>query len=781
MEHSSASVTTAGPTHKRNASINKTGTKPTGSTVVFLFVTNLRLLNLDVLPDWPHITVSSFSNYDARTKIKCTEYALYHLFRIYDTATTADKLQPFFPPLEPLQSVNLRSALFRCLNELKKNGVLSKETVLRKTMLDECQGDKFWEVCLAFSAVVLRKNTLERRAKYSRPVAERHGTAHAVNKSQRESMLPLAIAHKAALSRVLDEKQRKRSTYMRLYELLVEKDDELRQRKVKAHEFSKKSKAIQPEKLNAVEKAIQKSWVGSTELKDSLIDGDTCAKGDGVLVGSFEHLWQEDGVQLRHSSAGAEVGLLQSLNSKATQQSIRLRKWQSYHDRLLAAKPASARSSRPNSGTQKLALRFDRHRDLNTRDFSADSEKQAETTHQRHDSVMRYDEILTAMREELRKNSSHRSKSATSQSPTHPLKRAHTQPVPARKPNIALDTSAGARDPHARSPSQTAVPVKPRMGRRVSSQSKTYEKRKVEGQREPIPLKSELFSPLKDKRRSSVSPSFAMSTLPSPAEEEDSPGARIDGDEHRGSKDVGQSIEARETVNGHSGHDTKITKGTDSQSPILAGSSPATAQEMGSLISETQFKRPALPERKQHTASNAVRPSLAERTRMSIAFNSSENVTSLPPEELSDESIDTETNDELPDPTESEPTFDRRTTLLERTRQSISMAPPSQHVKSKQSMHNRSRASVYPINQFQTPKKARRSTVGIDEGGRRDITPLDQLLSPDAEYASVFKSRPKIAMSPVLSPRQDTNINLNGTLEDDIGSSSPLVDVGGRG
>jgi hypothetical protein len=47
--------------------------------------------------------------------------------------------------------------------------------------------------------------------------------------------------------------------------------------------------------------------------------------------------------------------------------------------------------------------------------------------------------------------------------------------------------------------------------------------------------------------------------------------------------------------------------------------------------------------------------------------------------------------------------------------------------------------------------KAGRSSLG----GTRDTTPRDKLFEQDAEYASVFKSRPKIAMSPVLSPEMD--------------------------
>jgi hypothetical protein len=64
---------------------------------------------------------------------------------------------------------------------------------------------------------------------------------------------------------------------------------------------------------------------------------------------------------------------------------------------------------------------------------------------------------------------------------------------------------------------------------------------------------------------------------------------------------------------------------------------------------------------------------------------------------------------------------------------------------------------------------------GIEEEPmeKRTATPMEKLLSPDAEYDSVFKSRPKIAMSPVLTPCRDGE-----GLERE--RSSPLVGVGSR-
>lgn len=59
---------------------------------ISLFLTNLRLLNLDLRKDWPGITSITFSTKDAqqnqKKRIQCVEWALYHLFGIWDPEET---------------------------------------------------------------------------------------------------------------------------------------------------------------------------------------------------------------------------------------------------------------------------------------------------------------------------------------------------------------------------------------------------------------------------------------------------------------------------------------------------------------------------------------------------------------------------------------------------------------------------------------------------------------------------------------------------------------------
>lgn len=508
--------------------------------------------------------------------MRCAEWALYQLFRIYDSSTTADKLAPFFPPLEPLQSINLRAALFRCLNELKKNGVLGRETVLRKSMLDDCQGDKFWELCLSFSAIVLRKVTVDtNNKKHGRPVAERIGLAQGVSKSQRDSMLPLAVAHKAALSRVLSEKERKRRTYARLYDVLMDKDEDLQDRKVQAQERARG----RPQKAAIAESVLDNDWVGSDALRETLVNGDDAAGGDSLLTRSFDSVWKSNEQDKLFARPAAEIGILEDLENRARYQKRRLQRWQIFHEKLLGSKPPPSRGSVTSAKSNQLC--FDKHQNLTLRDLAGNSPppKPSPSRHEKHDSVLKYDEILTAMREELRK------KSAQPQPAKQPQPVKETAPSPEpeqtprprprpqsqyfRKPSVSHNAVPEAVEHHQRSQSQTAVPMRPGVGKRVSSRSRSYHQPKVISQREPIPLKSEIFSPLKTKRNSmSPASSGRMSMLVSPVEDP-SEGSHLDatGGAYRPRLDSSGSIGLGIAAENGSGSSTPKSAVSGSENP----------------------------------------------------------------------------------------------------------------------------------------------------------------------------------------------------------------------
>lgn len=65
---------------------------PSGPSYVALFITNLRLLDLDLRDDWPDITAVTFSTKDVqqnqKKRIQSVEWALFQLFAIWDPEET---------------------------------------------------------------------------------------------------------------------------------------------------------------------------------------------------------------------------------------------------------------------------------------------------------------------------------------------------------------------------------------------------------------------------------------------------------------------------------------------------------------------------------------------------------------------------------------------------------------------------------------------------------------------------------------------------------------------
>ena len=111
-----------------------------------------------------------------------------------------------------------------------------------------------------------------------------------------------------------------------------------------------------------------------------------------------------------------------------------------------------------------------------------------------------------------------------------------------------------------------------------------------------------------------------------------------------------------------------------------------------------------------------------------------------------------------------------RGTLLERTRQSMSLLPnppPNSKAYRRTSAKQPRFSEVFPVNQFETPGKAQTRQSGSWSPSSGASTPRDKLFSDEADYASVFKSRPRIAVSPSLSPER-SNLGLDSMLADRV-------------
>ncbi|KAK5806111.1 hypothetical protein VI817_000369 [Penicillium citrinum] len=242
------------------------------------------------------------------------------------------RLRPFFPPLEPLQSVNLRAALFRSLGELKKNGDLGRETILRKTMLDDCKGEKFDELLAVFSTSVLRRLVAISAIDTPWTSAMKLATASAISPTDYQNLLPLVLAHQVSLGAVGDRRACVQETYEQFSQLLDDKKEELTRRadlqsvRVPVHEKVDQA---------GISRELRTNWLGSEDWALALLDGGSHSSADTFLELPFSQAWtQAKKSSVRGLGGDAKSDLVIDLEARVLRLRSRLRGWHEFNDSL---------------------------------------------------------------------------------------------------------------------------------------------------------------------------------------------------------------------------------------------------------------------------------------------------------------------------------------------------------------------------------------------------------------------------------------------------------------
>lgn len=259
---------------------------------------------------------------------------------------TGQKLRPFFPPLEPLQSVNLRAALFRVLSDLKKNGDLGRETILRKSMLDDCKGDKFDEILAVFSTAVLRKTLATSSDDRLRNVAVALATAPGLTRQEYQNIVPLILAHRVSLKTIGDRRNRVHATHEKFAQLLGDK-------KVQLDERSKENKTPTPpaedSDLDGLTREVQANWLGSTEWATTLLEGGARSSSDAFLELPFSTAWaRANESTVEDLTVGSTSDLLVDLESRIVRQRARLHRWRQYRNSMRKHERVESTSSNSN-------------------------------------------------------------------------------------------------------------------------------------------------------------------------------------------------------------------------------------------------------------------------------------------------------------------------------------------------------------------------------------------------------------------------------------------------
>ncbi|KAG9251603.1 HAUS augmin-like complex subunit 6 N-terminus-domain-containing protein [Emericellopsis atlantica] len=331
-------------------SANAHGAVPTASPLS-LFLTNLRLLDLDRRRDWPDISTRTFATgtttaQGQKKRVQSVEWALFQLFALWDPEETANKLKPYFPPLDQVQSINLRAALLRSLENAKKNGVLGRDALLRKTMLDECKGERLEEVLAAFSAAVLRKVAVDQLQGHPALSLTLTLENKGYNDDKNE-LSTLILAHKHSLGKIKERRRDTTRRYRHFEGLLGVKERGLAQRKEEAlrREQGGPGKTISEEARAEMARLVRTNWTGNEKWMNILVQGDATEKKDGPFGMPLDRVWRRVEQDRLGEVEAKDAGLLEQLHGRVTMHRERLDKWQRFRASMYGERPAQTASS----------------------------------------------------------------------------------------------------------------------------------------------------------------------------------------------------------------------------------------------------------------------------------------------------------------------------------------------------------------------------------------------------------------------------------------------------
>ena len=679
------------------------------------------------------------------------------------------KLGPFFPAHVPLQSLNLRAALFRSLNELKKNGILGKDVMVRKTFFDDCKGERIQELLVSFSTLVLRKGLADGHGGRT-CIAARLATAKTVTANEQRSFLPLAVAHRASLTALLHKKKDLRERYKGFGRTLDAKEQELdgRLEAVISTQDLLDKNPISDHTVARVSKLFENNWQGDRKLAEVITRGEEHALKDPLLDKPFSKTWLQVSEGTFDGTTGTSwQGLLQDLEKRVANQEARLVGWRNFKEAMKWDSKGVSAANNTNSTLEK------------PRDKESSYQKQRDSVSSPRKISRKSDRSAG---KGINASSPTRSKQLRNESTQDELKERDFVFSPRKSPRKSMwpvEHTGALEIPTPLPPTLVQNETKTMATRNGSLRGITDNPIRRELFKKPRATKAELTSHVPSVDDTDESSFSEISDVQLHMNEPDHT-IRVQHSNagQRSDPDTAPSTPANEKA----GLTKEENETSDISGPLVSLQTLPTKQPNLAASDDDDSWIPSLPgESRQidstepqspneddklaeqiismtiNAAPTPAKPkiSLSERTRQSMAFASPVGLQSLLPEGGPSPTTLPPISYKKSNP-ETEPSGPR--TLLERTRQSISLVPSKKPKGSRKSMIDRRTSKIYPTNQFETPKRQLERVT--------EKTPPDELFSPGAGYDSVFKSRPKIAHSPNPSPRS--------------GDDSQMDDAGGE-
>ncbi|KAF5537712.1 hypothetical protein FMEXI_9699 [Fusarium mexicanum] len=698
-----------------------------GPPALSIFLTNLNLLDLDQHEDWPGIKAQTFASGGSsaqglKKRVHCVEWALFQLFALWDPDETKKKLKPFFPPLDQTQSVNLRAALLRALEQAKKNGVLGRDAIVRKTMLDECRGERLEEVLAAFSSAVLKHVIAQEVATSGEHTALALGLALEDRgyKSDNTDLNTMVLAHKVAISRILNSKVAASSRFRDFADLLNVKEKGIARRK-EALDALEGGKTISEDARRELWRTLRNNWSGNERWMETLLYGDASTKKDGLLGMPFDRVWRRVQQGRLGELEEHSTGLLEQLDTRVRVQRERLQKWQTFRNRLSADQPKPS----PSKAKQKekengIDFGFGAHEALH---LGSGSPKKA--TFGKPKLLNEYEDLVSNLSQELQSTKPQKSSALDFlQRPSSQNTPAINAPAPEpQEEEEEAISELEDEDGFAETPIQSfkskldksrRLPVRPKLAHTDDSFASISSRAR------------NLRKPSEDEARILRASSVERTSSPEP---EDEPVTASPRPEYDVSPELSPQISPQPSP--------PPSPLPLQESPELMPARPSPTQEMADQILESMDMASPSPVKRRPKPRHTL--SLAERTRLTMARGAfdpdNEDIDISPPTSSEPVSV------EDPSQTPVDDEFD----LIARTRKSMAGFDKARQ-KAQLDRRRSMRKTKAP------PKKEGSYFPKVEE---EDMTIITDELMAQEDMEAVFRSRPKIKASPLPSPTRD--------------------------
>ena len=626
--------------------------------------------------------------------------------------------------------------------------------MVRKTFFDDCRGERIQELLVSLSTLVLRKALTAGHGGRA-CIAAQLATAKSITAKEYRSFLPLAVAHRASLTALLQKKKDLRERYRNFGRTLDAKEKELDQRfeAVVSTQDILDRNSIPDHTVARISKLFEKNWQGDRKPVEVITQGEEEGVEDPLLDKPFSETWQEVSAGTFGGATGTSwQGLLRDLEERVANQEARLISWRKFREAMKREDRASLPADNTDSRKRQDSTLSPRKSPKKSDWKAGDRMNESPPTQPRRlkegstQDKLKERDLVFSPRKSPRKS-------------VWPVERSRAETSPAHSPatleqkdvdNIIIRDG----DPDGRLGSPTGDHLFQKTPQKAITEFPTHIHTMEDGDESGF---SEISN---EQLHLNEPPERTVGIDSSSATQRSNPS----GPSSTSNSKKGKTEKPRRRLSDIPGPldhpDKLLTKGSTSDDDDSWISSLAVeGKQEGNIESQSPNEDDILAEQIVSMTINAAptpancKMSLMERTRRSMAFASPMGLQNLLPGGSSPTPLPS-----IPSKI-SHPSTEPGgpTTLLERTRQSISLVP-SKPKGSRKSMLDRRTSKIYPTNQFETPKRQLERVM--------ELTPPEKLFSPGAGYDSVFKSRPKIALSPTPSPRHSDDSENDAEVDD---------------